>query len=73
MSAKNVREHFGQGRLLGARQALNVGMIDEIATLDETVSKLAISPSSRPPIAAAFGAGVYELAEGRVRLGKLTC
>ncbi|NMC84297.1 MAG: S49 family peptidase [Anaerolineaceae bacterium] len=35
-----VREGFGEGRLVGARQAVSLGMADRIATLEETVSRL---------------------------------
>lgn len=38
---KDVRENYGKGRMLRAEQALRVGMIDRVETLDETVSRLA--------------------------------
>ena len=39
VAVKEVRNGFGQGRVLSAKDALKEGMIDGIATLDETVSK----------------------------------
>jgi signal peptide peptidase SppA len=35
-----VREGFGQGRVVGAKQAKGLGMVDRVATLDETVERL---------------------------------
>lgn len=35
-----VRKNYGQGRMLSAKNALEAGMIDRIATLDEVLSKL---------------------------------
>ncbi len=35
-----VRNGFGEGRVVGARQAVSLGMADRIATLDETVGQL---------------------------------
>jgi signal peptide peptidase SppA len=42
-----VRKGYGQGRLLGAKEAKDLGMIDRIATLDETVSRLASKGADR--------------------------
>jgi signal peptide peptidase SppA len=36
-----VRNDFGKGRTMGAEDALRVGMVDRIATYDETLSRLA--------------------------------
>lgn len=41
-----VRENYGKGRALTAKQALEVGMIDRIATLDEVLADLGGSRSS---------------------------
>ncbi|MCA9053982.1 MAG: S49 family peptidase [Planctomycetaceae bacterium] len=35
-----VRDNYGQGRVLSAQKALEVGMIDRIATLEETLAKM---------------------------------
>ena len=40
-----VRERFGQGRLLGAKDALAAGMVDEIATLDDVIGRLSKRPT----------------------------
>ena len=36
-----VREGYGEGRVVGARKALEAGMVDRINTLDETINRLA--------------------------------
>lgn len=46
-----VREEFGQGRVFGAREAVNRGMVDRIATLDQVIADLAAkmpAPQTRP-------------------------
>ncbi len=40
VSASDVRGGFGQGRLLTASQAKTAGMVDRIATLEETLARL---------------------------------
>lgn len=56
-SEKRVREGFGEGRVLDAKAALAEGMIDRVATLDETIAGLAAgkgrawSPRRRSAIA----------------------
>lgn len=35
-----VQAGFGEGRVVGAREALRLGMADRVATLDETISRL---------------------------------
>jgi signal peptide peptidase SppA len=54
--ASEVNANFGQGRCFTAKQALAAGMIDRIATLEETLGKLGakdVGMSGRPP--RAFG------------------
>jgi signal peptide peptidase SppA len=46
VSAADVRTGFGQGRVVGAQQAVKLGMADRVATLDETIARLA-NPRSR--------------------------
>ena len=41
LSTQTVRTRFGEGRTLSAQHALAAGMVDRIATLDETVARLA--------------------------------
>lgn len=36
----DVRNGFGEGRVVGAREAVRLGMADRVATLDETVERL---------------------------------
>ena len=40
VSAEEVRDGFGQGRMMGSKAALAAGMIDRIATLEEVVAQL---------------------------------
>jgi len=42
-----VRNGYGEGRLLGAKEALELGMIDRIATLDETIGRYASTARKR--------------------------
>jgi len=41
VSASAVRSDYGEGRAVSSSQALAAGMIDRIATLDETIARLA--------------------------------
>ncbi len=41
VSATAVRDGYGQGRMVGARQAVTLGMADQVATLDETIVRVA--------------------------------
>jgi signal peptide peptidase SppA len=44
-----VRDGYGEGRLLGAREALAAGMIDQIAVLDDVVADLAVRAGASVP------------------------
>lgn len=46
VSPDAVRSGYGQGRLVGASAAQKAGMVDRVATLDETITRLT-SPHSR--------------------------
>lgn len=39
-----VRSGFGEGRMVSARQAVDLGMADRVATLDETIARLQPAP-----------------------------
>lgn len=41
VTADEVRNGFGEGRVVGAKQALRLGMADRIETLEETLERLA--------------------------------
>ncbi len=41
VSAERVRETYGEGRTVLARQALELGMVDRIDTLDNTIARVA--------------------------------
>ena len=36
----DVRGGFGEGRTVGAREAVSLGMADSVATLDETIARM---------------------------------
>ena len=40
MKPDRVRNEFGEGRLVGAREAVRLGMADRIGTLEEVVAQL---------------------------------
>jgi ClpP class serine protease len=39
-SVEEVRNGFGEGRVVSARQAVKLGMADRIGTLEETIGQL---------------------------------
>lgn len=43
VSKSDVKAGFGQGRTVGAKEAKQLGMVDRIATLDETIKRLTSS------------------------------
>jgi signal peptide peptidase SppA len=47
VSVGEVRKGYGEGRLLGANEAKELGMIDRIATLDKTIDRLASKNGSQ--------------------------
>ena len=61
VSARDVREGYGEGRVVGAVQAKALGMADRVATLDETLARL-VKSRRRP------GARAEELDYRRRRL-----
>jgi HK97 family phage major capsid protein len=46
VSVSDVRQGFGQGRVVPARKALALGMADRVATLEQVLAKLGASPST---------------------------
>lgn len=50
VSQASVRDGYGQGRMYGAAQAMNLGMVDGVATFDQVVARLA---SGRKRVASA--------------------
>ena len=53
VSVAAVRNGFGEGRTLSAGSAMAAGMVDRIATLDETLARVATQPPPRRLSAAA--------------------
>jgi signal peptide peptidase SppA len=70
IKAALVRTSFGEGRMVSAKQAVELGMADSIATLDETVSRLlagATTPHKNSPQGALdFSSEVAEQTEADV-------
>ena len=48
VKTSEVRGGFGEGRTLIAKQALNEGMIDRVATLNETLARFGVGPLAEP-------------------------
>lgn len=46
-SAADVKSSFGEGRVMGAKAALDAGMIDRIATLEATLGRLGVPAANR--------------------------
>jgi signal peptide peptidase SppA len=63
-----IREGYGEGRVLAAKAAKAEGMVDRIATLDETISRLGVSHGSNR-IAMAEEAPVEVAAEAAAPVG----
>lgn len=61
-SQKAVREGFGEGRMVGAIQALKMGMADDIATLDEVISGMASGKKRKKRYEAEETGGTVEAA-----------
>lgn len=53
VSQSTVREGFGKGRMLMARAAIEAGMANSIASLDETIARFAAVPSPKRKMATA--------------------
>lgn len=51
--ASAIRSGYGQGRVVGAKEAVKVGLADRIATLDETIARVAKGRSRRRTVALA--------------------
>jgi signal peptide peptidase SppA len=55
VSRADVLSGFGEGRVVGAREAVRLGMADRVATLDETVQRLAGARRRAPATGASAG------------------
>jgi HK97 family phage major capsid protein len=63
VKVSDVKENFGEGRVFGAKEAKQRGMVDRIATLDETLSRLgAAADNARVPMGASAETGVAKTA-----------
>lgn len=47
VKSSDVRAGFGEGRVVGAHQAVSLGMADKVATLDETIDRLQRGANTR--------------------------
>lgn len=54
VSIARVKTGYGQGRVVGARDAFKAGMVDRVATLDEVIGRVASAPAQT----AARGSGM---------------
>ncbi len=55
VSVDTVQNDFGEGRMVGARQALEAGMVDRIDTLEATIIRTARAAASDQPALTATG------------------
>lgn len=53
VKAAIVRNGFGEGRVVGSRQAVELGMADRVGTLEETIQRLLISGAAEVQVAGA--------------------
>lgn len=63
-----VRSGFGQGRVVNARPAVEAGMADRVATLDETIQRMASGRARRGGTRAEAPGASLELRRRRLRL-----
>jgi signal peptide peptidase SppA len=47
VTAGRVKTGYGQGRVMGAQDALKAGMVDRVATLDQTLARLGVTAPAR--------------------------
>lgn len=66
VKASEVRNGFGEGRVVGAKEAVQLGMVDRVGTLDEVVNKLA-SGGRRRRVGASL-----DFAQRRLRLERVS-
>lgn len=59
-----VRDEFGEGRMLSSKRALSAGMIDRVATLEETVARALRGGSDRRGRASSFAGVTFPDNEG---------
>jgi signal peptide peptidase SppA len=52
VSATSVRGGFGEGRIVSAATALRLGMIDRIATVEDTIARVAAAPEAQATLQA---------------------
>ncbi len=65
VSVRDVREGFGEGRVVGARRALRLGMVDRIETLDQVLARLANAGAGRSGSGAALSLAAGPIAPHR--------
>ncbi len=49
VASARVRAEFGQGRTVGAREAVRLGMVDRVGTMPETLRRMVATASSSSP------------------------
>jgi HK97 family phage major capsid protein len=57
VKVSDVKNGFGEGRVVGATEAKTLGMVDRIATLDETLARVGANASGQKVSLAASAAG----------------
>ena len=62
-----VRNGFGEGRVVGAKEAVKLGMADRIGTLSEAITAVAKRARSAQPVASRSEAEELELRQRRAR------
>jgi signal peptide peptidase SppA len=70
VSFADVHDGFGEGRVVSAGDALKLGMVDRVETIDELLARLASTPTSTAisRASAASDYGMHEVRAARARL-----
>jgi hypothetical protein len=72
VTVETVRSEFGQGRMVMARDAVKVGMVDRVATFDETLARMERSATGAKAIATATASTVQASAWNAVAAANQT-
>jgi len=64
--AAQVRDGFGEGRVVGARQAVSLGMADRVATMEAIIGEMMKKPKKKMPVDEHMGNGL-EFRQRRAR------
>jgi signal peptide peptidase SppA len=66
--AAQVRDGFGEGRVVGVRQAISLGMADRVATMEAVIGEMMKKPKKKMPMDENKGRAELEFRQRRARM-----